>query len=75
MQDVSRNKACVSPHQGEVLDVQYGGVDDLRRAVDGVNLTGQIAAVKLGRAPLLYKVGSDRCAEAPLRRSENHTGD
>lgn len=48
---------CVSGHQGEVVDVQYGGVDDLRRAKDTVNLTNQIAVVKLGQAPLLYKVG------------------
>lgn len=48
--------SAVGSLQGEVLDVQYGGVDDLRRAADGVNLTGQIAAVKLGRAPLLYKL-------------------
>ncbi|KAK1896964.1 Inactive N-acetylated-alpha-linked acidic dipeptidase-like protein 2, partial [Dissostichus eleginoides] len=41
---------------GEVVDVQYAGVDDLRRAKDSLNLTNQIALVKLGRAPLLYKL-------------------
>ncbi|XP_054605582.1 inactive N-acetylated-alpha-linked acidic dipeptidase-like protein 2 isoform X2 [Nothobranchius furzeri] len=42
--------------QGEVVDVQYGSVDDLKRAKENLNLTNQIAAVKLGRAPLLYKL-------------------
>ncbi|XP_033996620.1 inactive N-acetylated-alpha-linked acidic dipeptidase-like protein 2 [Trematomus bernacchii] len=42
--------------QGEVVDVHYAGVDDLRRAKDSLNLTNQIALVKLGRAPLLYKL-------------------
>lgn len=54
---VSHCALCVSGHQGEVVDVQYGSVDDLRRAKDTVNLTNQIAVVKLGQAPLLYKVG------------------
>lgn len=48
---------CVSGHQGEVVDIQYGSLDDLRRARDGGNITNQIAVVKLGQAPLLYKVG------------------
>uniref|UniRef100_A0A8C7X7I3 N-acetylated alpha-linked acidic dipeptidase like 2 n=1 Tax=Oryzias sinensis TaxID=183150 RepID=A0A8C7X7I3_9TELE len=42
--------------QGELVDVQYGSVDDLRRAKDTLNLTNQIAVVKLGKAPLLYKL-------------------
>uniref|UniRef100_A0A3Q1BZI3 N-acetylated alpha-linked acidic dipeptidase like 2 n=1 Tax=Amphiprion ocellaris TaxID=80972 RepID=A0A3Q1BZI3_AMPOC len=42
--------------QGEVVDVQYASVDDLRRAKDSLNLTNQIAVVKLGQAPLLYKL-------------------
>ncbi|XP_075876073.1 inactive N-acetylated-alpha-linked acidic dipeptidase-like protein 2 [Nelusetta ayraudi] len=48
--------SAVGSLQGEVVDVQYGGVDDLRRAKDTVNLTNQIAVVKLGQAPLLYKL-------------------
>lgn len=46
----------VASLQGELVDVQYGSVDDLRRAKDTLNLTNQIAVVKLGKAPLLYKV-------------------
>eukprot|EP00064_Thunnus_orientalis_P014039 superscaffoldBa00002382_g14080 len=42
--------------QGEVVDVQYASVDDLRRARESLNLTNQIALVKLGQAPLLYKL-------------------
>ncbi|KAG7514082.1 inactive N-acetylated-alpha-linked acidic dipeptidase 2 [Solea senegalensis] len=42
--------------QGELVDVQYGSVDDLRRAKDSLNLTNRIAVVKLGQAPLLYKL-------------------
>uniref|UniRef100_A0A3P9IFF5 N-acetylated alpha-linked acidic dipeptidase like 2 n=1 Tax=Oryzias latipes TaxID=8090 RepID=A0A3P9IFF5_ORYLA len=41
---------------GSLVDVQYGSVDDLRRAKDTLNLTNQIAVVKLGKAPLLYKL-------------------
>lgn len=67
---------AVSPHQGEVVDVQYGSADDLRRAKDSLNLTNQIAVVKLGQAPLLYKVRSNQCpakccCSAPLIR-ESH---
>lgn len=42
--------------------MQYGTVDDLRRATDSVNVTNQIAIVKLGQAPLLYKVRPNRSA-------------
>ncbi|KAM6921203.1 inactive N-acetylated-alpha-linked acidic dipeptidase-like protein 2 [Xenentodon cancila] len=42
--------------QGQVVDVQYGSVEDLRRAKETLNLTNQIAVVKLGKAPLLYKL-------------------
>uniref|UniRef100_A0A3P8U1G1 N-acetylated alpha-linked acidic dipeptidase like 2 n=1 Tax=Amphiprion percula TaxID=161767 RepID=A0A3P8U1G1_AMPPE len=42
--------------QGEVVDIQYASVDDLRRAKDSLNLTNQIAVVKLGQAPLLNKL-------------------
>lgn len=55
---------AVSPHQGEVVDVKYGSVDDLRRAKDSLNLTNQIAVVKLGQAPLLYKV---RCNQSSAK--------
>uniref|UniRef100_A0A3B4ZX47 N-acetylated alpha-linked acidic dipeptidase like 2 n=1 Tax=Stegastes partitus TaxID=144197 RepID=A0A3B4ZX47_9TELE len=48
--------SAVGSVQGEVVDVQYASVDDLRRAKDSLNLTNQIAAVKLGQAPLLYKL-------------------
>ncbi|XP_041861463.1 inactive N-acetylated-alpha-linked acidic dipeptidase-like protein 2 [Melanotaenia boesemani] len=48
--------SAVGSVQGEVVDVQYGTVDDLRRAKDSLNLTNQIAVVKLGKAPLLYKL-------------------
>uniref|UniRef100_A0A3Q0RKK4 N-acetylated alpha-linked acidic dipeptidase like 2 n=1 Tax=Amphilophus citrinellus TaxID=61819 RepID=A0A3Q0RKK4_AMPCI len=68
--------------QGEVVDVQYGSVDDLRRAKDSLNLTSQIAVVKLGQVPLLYKLSLlselgfggvllyiDPCDGPPSRRS------
>ncbi|XP_034439527.1 inactive N-acetylated-alpha-linked acidic dipeptidase-like protein 2 [Hippoglossus hippoglossus] len=48
--------SAVGSLQGEVVDVQYGSVDDLRRAKDSLNLTNRIAVVKLGQAPLLYKL-------------------
>ncbi|XP_068174930.1 inactive N-acetylated-alpha-linked acidic dipeptidase-like protein 2 [Antennarius striatus] len=70
--------------QGEVVDVQYGGVDDLRRARESLNLNNQIAVVKLGQTPLLYKLALlsqlgfggallyiDPC-DAPLSRHTRH---
>ncbi|XP_071370155.1 inactive N-acetylated-alpha-linked acidic dipeptidase-like protein 2, partial [Centroberyx affinis] len=48
--------SAVGSLEGEVVDVQYGSVDDLRRAKESLNLTNQIALVKLGQAPLLYKL-------------------
>lgn len=42
--------------QGEVVDVQYGSMEDLRKVRDTLNLTNQIAVLKLGQAPLLYTV-------------------
>uniref|UniRef100_A0A8C3AC14 N-acetylated alpha-linked acidic dipeptidase like 2 n=1 Tax=Cyclopterus lumpus TaxID=8103 RepID=A0A8C3AC14_CYCLU len=48
--------SAVGSMQGDVVDVQYASVDDLRRAKDSLNLTNQIAVVKLGQAPLLYKL-------------------
>ncbi|XP_062280159.1 inactive N-acetylated-alpha-linked acidic dipeptidase-like protein 2 [Scomber scombrus] len=48
--------SAVGSLQGELVDVQYASVDDLRRARETLNLTNQIAVVKLGQAPLLYKL-------------------
>ncbi|KAM4574246.1 inactive N-acetylated-alpha-linked acidic dipeptidase-like protein 2 isoform 2-T2 [Fundulus diaphanus] len=48
--------SAVGSVQGEVVDVQYASMEDLRRAQDSLNLTSQIAVVKLGQAPLLYKL-------------------
>uniref|UniRef100_A0AAV2KSP4 Uncharacterized protein n=1 Tax=Knipowitschia caucasica TaxID=637954 RepID=A0AAV2KSP4_KNICA len=42
--------------EGEVLDVRYGTVEDLRRVKQSMNSTKPIAVMKLGRAPLLYKL-------------------
>lgn len=42
--------------QGDVVDVQYGSVEDLTRVKQSMNVTGQIAVMKLGRTPLLYKL-------------------
>ncbi|XP_070303700.1 inactive N-acetylated-alpha-linked acidic dipeptidase-like protein 2 isoform X2 [Salvelinus sp. IW2-2015] len=39
-----------------VVDVQYGGLEDMRRARTTMNVTNQIALLKLGQAPLLYKI-------------------
>lgn len=48
--------SAVGTVQGEVVDVQYGSVEDLKRVKQTMNLTGQIAVMKLGQAPLLYKL-------------------
>ncbi|XP_056133870.1 inactive N-acetylated-alpha-linked acidic dipeptidase-like protein 2 [Lampris incognitus] len=48
--------SAVGSLKGEVVDVQYGQADDLRRARETMNLTNKIALVKLGKAPLLYKL-------------------
>ncbi|XP_072294093.1 inactive N-acetylated-alpha-linked acidic dipeptidase-like protein 2 [Eucyclogobius newberryi] len=48
--------SAVGTLQGEVVDVQYGSLEDLRRVRLNRNLTNQIAVMKLGRAPLLYKL-------------------
>uniref|UniRef100_A0A3Q3LBR6 N-acetylated alpha-linked acidic dipeptidase like 2 n=1 Tax=Mastacembelus armatus TaxID=205130 RepID=A0A3Q3LBR6_9TELE len=48
--------SAVGSLQGEVVDVQYGSMDDLKRAKDSLDLTNQIAVLKLGQAPLLYKL-------------------
>ncbi|KAI4887462.1 hypothetical protein NFI96_020380, partial [Prochilodus magdalenae] len=40
--------------EAEVVDVQYGSSEDLRRVRAKMNVTGKIALLKLGQAPLLY---------------------
>nr|XP_060623475.1 inactive N-acetylated-alpha-linked acidic dipeptidase-like protein 2 isoform X1 [Anolis sagrei ordinatus] len=40
----------------EVLDVQYGTVEDLLRIQHMTNISGKIALLKLGHLPLLYKL-------------------
>ena len=42
--------------QAEVIDVSYGNADDLKRIKKMKNVTNQIALLKLGKLPLLYKV-------------------
>jgi hypothetical protein len=44
--------------QGDVIDVSYGTMDDLKRITKLKNTTNQIALLKLGKLPLLYKVSS-----------------
>ncbi|KAI2532485.1 NAALADL2 isoform 4, partial [Pan troglodytes] len=40
----------------EVIDVSYGMADDLKRIRKIKNVTNQIALLKLGKLPLLYKM-------------------
>ncbi|XP_051779909.1 inactive N-acetylated-alpha-linked acidic dipeptidase-like protein 2 [Erpetoichthys calabaricus] len=42
--------------EAEVVDVQYGMPDDLSQALASTNATNKIALLKLGYAPLLYKL-------------------
>ncbi|XP_015856388.1 inactive N-acetylated-alpha-linked acidic dipeptidase-like protein 2 isoform X3 [Peromyscus maniculatus bairdii] len=42
--------------QADVIDVSYGTVDDLKRITKFKNTTNQIALLKLGKLPLLYKI-------------------
>ncbi|XP_051532070.1 inactive N-acetylated-alpha-linked acidic dipeptidase-like protein 2 [Myxocyprinus asiaticus] len=42
--------------EAEVVDVQYGSQEDLRRVQTSTNVTSKIALLKLGQAPLLYKL-------------------
>lgn len=42
--------------QAELVDVQYGTVEDLIRIQATTNVTKKIALLKLGQSPLLYKV-------------------
>ncbi|XP_023573565.1 inactive N-acetylated-alpha-linked acidic dipeptidase-like protein 2 isoform X2 [Octodon degus] len=43
--------------EAEVIDVNYGTADDLKRIKKIKNTTNHIALLKLGKLPLLYKVG------------------
>ncbi|KAM7133827.1 inactive N-acetylated-alpha-linked acidic dipeptidase-like protein 2 isoform 3-T3 [Molossus nigricans] len=42
--------------EAEVIDVSYGTADDLKRIKTMKNITNQIALLKLGKLPLLYKL-------------------
>uniref|UniRef100_H0WSY0 N-acetylated alpha-linked acidic dipeptidase like 2 n=2 Tax=Otolemur garnettii TaxID=30611 RepID=H0WSY0_OTOGA len=42
--------------KAEVIDVSYGTADDLKRIKGMKNVTNQIALLKLGKLPLLYKI-------------------
>ncbi|MEE6501398.1 hypothetical protein FKM82_004156 [Ascaphus truei] len=42
--------------QGEIIDVQYGTVEDLKRVTQTKNVTNNFALLKLGVLPLLYKL-------------------
>lgn len=42
--------------QAELVDVQYGTIEDLIRIQAITNVTKKIALLKLGQSPLLYKV-------------------
>ncbi|XP_058412307.1 inactive N-acetylated-alpha-linked acidic dipeptidase-like protein 2 isoform X2 [Diceros bicornis minor] len=42
--------------EAEVIDVSYGNADDLKRIKKMKNTTNQIAFLKLGKLPLLYKL-------------------
>ncbi|XP_055482081.1 inactive N-acetylated-alpha-linked acidic dipeptidase-like protein 2 [Psammomys obesus] len=42
--------------QADVIDVSYGTTDDLKRITKLKNVTNQIALLKLGKFPLLYKI-------------------
>uniref|UniRef100_A0A8C9WN93 N-acetylated alpha-linked acidic dipeptidase like 2 n=1 Tax=Scleropages formosus TaxID=113540 RepID=A0A8C9WN93_SCLFO len=42
--------------EGEMFDVQYGNIQDLSKANASTNGTNKIALLKLGQAPLLYKL-------------------
>ncbi|XP_071608739.1 inactive N-acetylated-alpha-linked acidic dipeptidase-like protein 2 isoform X2 [Heliangelus exortis] len=42
--------------EGELVDLQYGTVDDLIRIQAITNVTKKIALLKLGQSPLLYKL-------------------
>jgi len=44
--------------QAELVDVQYGTVEDLIRIQAITNVTKKIALLKLGQSPLLYKVSA-----------------
>lgn len=50
------NLNFVSSLQAELVDVQYGTMEDLIRIQAITNVTKKIALLKLGQSPLLYKV-------------------
>ncbi|XP_075859887.1 inactive N-acetylated-alpha-linked acidic dipeptidase-like protein 2 isoform X3 [Microcebus murinus] len=58
-QDVLYSYAAYSAKgtlKAEVIDVSYGTADDLKRIKKMKNITNQIALLKLGKLPLLYKL-------------------
>ncbi|XP_073732059.1 inactive N-acetylated-alpha-linked acidic dipeptidase-like protein 2 [Misgurnus anguillicaudatus] len=48
--------SAVGTLEAEVVDVQYGNPEDLRRVQTSTNVTNKIALLKLGQAPLIYKL-------------------
>ncbi|XP_076134008.1 inactive N-acetylated-alpha-linked acidic dipeptidase-like protein 2 isoform X1 [Alosa pseudoharengus] len=48
--------SAVGSLEAEIVDVQYGSIKDLTQAKASLNLTNKIAIMKLGQAPLLYKL-------------------
>ncbi|XP_043558159.1 inactive N-acetylated-alpha-linked acidic dipeptidase-like protein 2 isoform X3 [Chiloscyllium plagiosum] len=42
--------------EAEIIDVQYGTIDDLLQLQSSTDVTKKIALIKLGKAPLLYKL-------------------
>lgn len=56
MCDCSCSLNFVSSLQAELVDVQYGTMEDLIRIQAITNVTKKIALLKLGQSPLLYKV-------------------
>lgn len=56
MCDCSCSLNFVSSLQAELVDVQYGTMEDLIRVQAITNVTKKIALLKLGQSPLLYKV-------------------
>ncbi|XP_026852895.2 LOW QUALITY PROTEIN: inactive N-acetylated-alpha-linked acidic dipeptidase-like protein 2 [Electrophorus electricus] len=46
--------SAVGTLEAEVVDIQYGSTEDLRRVRTETNVTQKIALLKVGQAPLLY---------------------
>lgn len=58
-QDLLSSYAAYSANgtlEAEIIDVSYGNADDLKRIKNMRNITNQIALLKLGKLPLLYKL-------------------